>query len=344
VWAFALIVPFSFLPALAGEIFATENCDANGDGRRDASDASFILSWLFLGGPPPIEEPSPSCRAKSATECAPQDARACLYRPRELFDAVVLPQIILEPAHRRGPVELPDEELPDQELTVLPITVTVPDGAIGPLPVVIWSHGGGSRPSPRASGEIWARTFARSGYVSIAGHSVGTNAVLFLAGGERNIFPPGSVGSLFHEAPDPRPKVFLPMSPPGADSAGWTSESLETITRPVLTATGAADIRPDFRIEPHEAFSPGDKLCLYLDSPYAAHSIFQLKSPDGSTSEERERQEPLIQIVASAGIAFLDAYLKDCEDAQEWLHSNEPVTAIERVTKPGGLAPPWSVK
>ncbi len=30
------------------------NGDVNGDGARDISDASFLLNWLFLGGPPPV--------------------------------------------------------------------------------------------------------------------------------------------------------------------------------------------------------------------------------------------------------------------------------------------------
>jgi len=33
---------------------ATENCDANGDGFRDLSDAVYILNWVFAGGPEPV--------------------------------------------------------------------------------------------------------------------------------------------------------------------------------------------------------------------------------------------------------------------------------------------------
>ena len=32
-----------------------ENGDTNGDGARDISDASYLLNWLFLGGPRPID-------------------------------------------------------------------------------------------------------------------------------------------------------------------------------------------------------------------------------------------------------------------------------------------------
>jgi hypothetical protein len=31
------------------------NCDTNGDASRDLSDATYLLSWLFLGGPEPVE-------------------------------------------------------------------------------------------------------------------------------------------------------------------------------------------------------------------------------------------------------------------------------------------------
>ena len=34
--------------------YATENGDANGDNERDVSDAVYLLSHLFLGGPAPV--------------------------------------------------------------------------------------------------------------------------------------------------------------------------------------------------------------------------------------------------------------------------------------------------
>lgn len=39
---------------------AQSNCDANGDGLRDLSDAVFIFSWLFTGGPEPVPLEPPS--------------------------------------------------------------------------------------------------------------------------------------------------------------------------------------------------------------------------------------------------------------------------------------------
>ena len=38
----------------AGEAPSVENGDVNGDGARDISDATFLLNWLFLGGPRPV--------------------------------------------------------------------------------------------------------------------------------------------------------------------------------------------------------------------------------------------------------------------------------------------------
>jgi len=37
-----------------GERVATENGDTNGDGGRDISDATYLLRWLFQGGPEPV--------------------------------------------------------------------------------------------------------------------------------------------------------------------------------------------------------------------------------------------------------------------------------------------------
>lgn len=50
----ALLATDSSREVEAGELVATQNCDTNGDGRRDISDAIRLFSWLFTGGPPPV--------------------------------------------------------------------------------------------------------------------------------------------------------------------------------------------------------------------------------------------------------------------------------------------------
>lgn len=42
------------LPARAAEKVATQNGDVNGNGTMDISDAVYLLSFLFTGGPPPV--------------------------------------------------------------------------------------------------------------------------------------------------------------------------------------------------------------------------------------------------------------------------------------------------
>jgi hypothetical protein len=45
---------------------AFENGDTNGDGKRDLSDAVYLLSWLFTGGPEPVPVGRTECEDRIA--------------------------------------------------------------------------------------------------------------------------------------------------------------------------------------------------------------------------------------------------------------------------------------
>lgn len=103
------------------------------------------------------------------TIAAQEESGAALYSPIKSYSTLQIEGAVeLEPDHRRGPVQLVSEEP-----STLPITVWIPEGATHttpPLPVVIWSHGGGGQKTPRESSSGWSEAFASAGYVVLAMH------------------------------------------------------------------------------------------------------------------------------------------------------------------------------
>jgi hypothetical protein len=81
------------------------------------------------------------------------------------FELVEAGMLTLTPAHRQGPNAIDPSLLSD-----LPLTVRVPEGLDGPLPVVLYSHGGGSRDNPGESGADWSGQLVAGGYAVIAMH------------------------------------------------------------------------------------------------------------------------------------------------------------------------------
>jgi hypothetical protein len=68
-----------------------------------------------------------------------------------------------------------------------------------------------------------------------------------------------------------------------------------------------------------------DKYELFLNTPGSTHGLFSL-------GNEVESQATLGPILASTGVAFMDAYLRGSAEARAWLTSN----AVSRWT--GGVA------
>lgn len=281
-----------------------------------------------------------------------------------------------------------------------PIKVRSPRGAMGPLPLVVLSHGGGSNPRGHEALEGWGEAFARAGYVAIniahvgadapasvctslgapvteceledfqrevseggtlipaiyyrpfdaravlddlagieaaaglqidrermglGGHSAGTQAPMRAAGATVDV----SASARAVRAPEPRFRAFFAASPQGIGRLGFTAGSWATIAAPMLVLTGSADNSEGEQAAARRAAFRGmsgpDKYELYLDTPGSVHGLFSL-------GNEVRSQETLGPILASTGVAFMDAYLRDSAAARAWLTTN----AVARWT--GGVA------
>lgn len=89
--------------------------------------------------------------------CSADDPEACLYRPAETFRVEVSTFDDLSYTDVIGAQR------------AVPIAVSRPVGAVGPLPVVVLSHGGADgKTDPRKSMDKWAEALARSGYLAVA--------------------------------------------------------------------------------------------------------------------------------------------------------------------------------
>ena len=121
----------------------------------------------------------------------------------------------------------------------------------------------------------------------------------------------------------------LAASPQGVGRLGFTANSWASIAAPVLVLTGSADSsegeQAAARRDPFRGMSGPDKYELYLDTPGSVHGLFSL-------GNEVPSQATLGPILASTGVAFMDAYLRDSAAARAWLTSN----AVARWT--GGIA------
>ena len=85
---------------------------------------------------------------------------AFLYKPSESYN---------DCAGSPVPVCFVDTVAPDlggQHRSV-PVRIRFPRGAVGRLPLVLWSHGGGLQDGGRALNEDWGRTLTRAGYIVI---------------------------------------------------------------------------------------------------------------------------------------------------------------------------------
>lgn len=87
------------------------------------------------------------------------------YESQNSFQPLKLDQIKINPPHRSGPNKLEDSIYSD-----LYLTIWVPSNSMSLLPVIIYSHGGGSREAPGESGTEWGKTLSAVGYAVIAMH------------------------------------------------------------------------------------------------------------------------------------------------------------------------------
>jgi hypothetical protein len=159
--------------------------------------------------------------------------------------------------------------------------------------------------------------------IAVAGHSFGSYTATSIAGA--TIVPgPGSDVMSFA---DSAPVAFLALSPSGPGHFGFTEDSFTAIDRPMMVMSGTGDRtpgeQPRDRLRAYELLPPGDKALVWIDDPGSSHDTFNLANPE---------QPDMMAWIASAGLAWLDATLRDRPEAWSWLASGNLAIAS------GGIA------
>lgn len=164
--------------------------------------------------------------------------------------------------------------------------------------------------------------------IGVAGHSFGAYTTMTLAGGRVELTPQFNDVSFANSLP----KVFMALSPQGPGRFGWKEDSWREVLRPVLTATGSNDNTPGedapARLIPFERMPNGKKYRFYINHPDSTHDTFNLNN---------NAHPEFGQWLASYGLAFLDANLKNNSAAQAFLisprlslYASRKVTTISR--------------
>jgi hypothetical protein len=156
--------------------------------------------------------------------------------------------------------------------------------------------------------------------IVVAGHSGGTAAVLANAGASQQWVEGGPV----YEEADARPIAFLASAPQGPMYAGFRSgfdeeRSFVDIDRPLMLITGMGDETGEpvpTRLTSWITSRPGDKLLLWDTDPHAVHETMDIDRCDTPVREAH------CAWIESAGIAYLDAVVRNRPEAREWLASD----------------------
>jgi hypothetical protein len=171
--------------------------------------------------------------------------------------------------------------------------------------------------------------------LAVGGHSAGAGGTLMVAGAAREINNQSVVIS------DPRPIAFLAFSPQAPGSDGMTAGGYGRVSRPTLIGTGRGDDDPpdtaDGRASVFELMQPGDKARVFVEDPAAIHTLFELETDNCTRNTSLAHCEEMRDWVKSAGLAFLDAYVRVRIPAITWIASNHLETAS------GGVAT-WSTR
>lgn len=166
--------------------------------------------------------------------------------------------------------------------------------------------------------------------IAVAGHSGGTSIVLSNAGARRQ-FKPG--GQIFNQR-SAIPKAFIAAAPFGPDNAGFyyslfadhggfSGETFGYIDgRPLLSITGKGDEGPNVAtgeevVSEARTFAfrqarPGNKLLSWDRALSATHGTMGLSDCGGDLAAHCDA-------IANLAIAFLDAHLKNRQEARDWL-------------------------
>jgi hypothetical protein len=166
--------------------------------------------------------------------------------------------------------------------------------------------------------------------IAVAGHSGGTSIVLSNAGARRQ-FKPG--GQIFNQRSS-SPKAFIAAAPFGPDNAGFYYSLFanhggfsgatfgDIDSRPLLSITGKGDEGPNVgngqevvseaRTFAFRQATPGNKLLSWDLALSASHGTMGLSDCGAALAFHCDA-------IANLAIAFLDAHLKNRQEARDWL-------------------------
>lgn len=157
--------------------------------------------------------------------------------------------------------------------------------------------------------------------VAVAGHSFGSYTTMAVCGMRVDI-PAVTSGEAAKEDVsfrDERVKCGIAMSPQGRGVMGVNTGAWDAINVPMLIATGTKDMgqgerAASWRHEPYAAMKSADT--YFLNITDANHMTFS-----GRSLRDRRANglDSHLSIVKQTCTAFLDAYLRDAEDAKKWL-------------------------
>jgi hypothetical protein len=155
--------------------------------------------------------------------------------------------------------------------------------------------------------------------IVVAGHSGGSGVALAVAGGSQRFVPTGPV----YDQEDTRPLAFLLSAPQGPAYAGFGSgfdeeRSFVDVDRPLLLITGMGDETGEpvpTRLTAWITSRPGNKTLVWDTDPRAVHETMDIDRCDTPLRADHCRW------IASAGVAWLDAVVRNRREAQTWLAS-----------------------
>lgn len=168
--------------------------------------------------------------------------------------------------------------------------------------------------------------FADRERIALLGHSAGAGAAMMIAGASRTYVDEPVVND------DRRVGAFLAFSPQGPGNDGFDEHSWDAVNAPSLFGTGLGDISDDepdapaSRRRPYELAASAEKYLLYINDAAAQHGVYTLDLGE-PCSADTARCEEFRDWLVSVCLAFLDAVLRERGEAQQWLASDDIVTA-----------------
>lgn len=165
--------------------------------------------------------------------------------------------------------------------------------------------------------------------IVVAGHSAGSIAVLLNAGAWQRWVPGGKV----YRERDNRPIAFLATGLVGPTYANWSmtgfpeGKSFRNIDRPFAFITGVRDKTrgrpPEAQVASWLTVKPDNKYLSYDNKKGALHETMNLNKCDTLLRRKHCRW------IASFGLAYLDAIVRERPEAIAWLESD----AYDKLTK-----------